>query len=541
MTKKLTFKNKVLGFFLILLGLLGSSAFNKSHAQAPYCSATTNYGPCSNYNMYVGTVRVQQGSTVLFNKANDACNTSATSGGGYTLISSTPSFSLSGGSNYSMTFNTGPTYTVKIGVWIDMNQDYDFADAGEFISTGWADLTPGVTNMQTRNFTLGCSGIKSGTTRMRIRSEYQYGTALSAGASCVTINYGETEDYTITLALPTSISAGFYMPSTAYVGTPVKMTNNNQTGYTGHQWDIDDNGTNEYTSVNANHVFNTAGTQCVRLRSQNCLGRDSVLKCINIIAPVVKPIADFAANTNEVERFGTVNFLDLSTQGPTYWSWFMYDPVDSINTRLDVESFNSNLVGSNPFVNANPSVFFNKTGNYTVCLQTSNAVGPSSLRCKKNYVRVTPFKDNNMGAGTVQPIYEAVGNIIDDGGRTGNYSNNRIDYATIIPCGASKITLKFSQFKVKAGDLLKIYDGPNAAGKALHPGTGFTLGSVPTGPIVANSGAMYLYFSTTITDVDSGFIASWTTEKGVTPAPIASFTIPDTLYNPNTYTFVNTS
>ena len=82
-------------------------------------------------------------------------------------------------------------------------------------------------------------------------------------------------------------------------------------------------------------------------------------------------------------------------------------------------------------------------------MQTSNNQGPSSLLCKPAYVRVTPFKDNNMGAGTVQPIFESSGNIIDDGGRTGNYSNNRIDYATIIPCGAKKITLNTKCFNLK--------------------------------------------------------------------------------------------
>jgi hypothetical protein len=539
MTKKFTFKNsKVLGYLLILLGLFGSSAYNLSQAQAPYCSATSTNSPCSSWNMYVGSVRVAQGSNVIFNKANDGCNTTS---GGYTLMSTTPSFTLNGGSTYTMSFNTGPSYPVHMGVWIDLNRDNDFGDAGEFLSGSWADISNGVTNIQARTAYVGCNGISAGTSRMRVRSEYYNQANFSAGSSCSSIYYGETEDYTITLATSTSLAAGFYMPTTAFEGTPVKMTNNNQTGYIKHEWDIADNGSVEYNTTNANHIFTTLGTNCVRLKSQNCLGRDSILKCINIIAPTAKPVVDFASNTNEVERYGTINFLDLSTNGPTYWSWYMYDPADSIATRQDVETFNSNLVGNNPFVNANPNVFFNRTGNYTVCLQTSNSQGPSSLLCKKNHIRVTPFKDNNMGAGTVQPIFEASGNIIDDGGRTANYSNNRVDYATIIPCSAKKITLKFSQFKVAAGDLLKIYDGTNAAGVPLHPGNGFTAGNVPTGPIVANSGAMYLYFSTNGTGVDSGFIASWTTEKGIAAAPIASFTIPDTLYNPINYTYVNTS
>ena len=539
MKKKFTFKNQVLGVFLILLSVLGSSTFNQSRAQSPYCSVAHTAATCPTYNMYIGKIRVQQGSNILFDKGDDGCNQTSNTVN-YTMMSTTPSFSLSGGSNYTMSFSTGNNYAVHIAVWVDLNGDFDFADASEYISTGWADITTGG-SLQARTFTLGCAGIKPGSTRMRVRTDYTGSAQWSAGASCSNVNYGETEDYTISLAIPSSLAAGFYMPSNAYVGTPVKMTNSNPTGYIAHQWDIDDNGSIEYNTTNATHIFNTGGTNCVRLKSQNCLGRDSALRCINIISPTSKPAVDFASNTNEVERFGTVNFLDLSTNGPTYWSWYMYDPADSIGTRQDVEMYNSNLVGGNPFTNANPNVFFNRTGTYTVCLQTSNSVGPSSLLCKTAYVRVTPFKDNNMGAGTVQPIYEASGNIIDDGGRTGNYSNNRIDYATIIPCGAKKITLTFKQFKVQTGDLLKIYDGTDASGKPLHPGTGFTLGSVPMAPIVATSGAMYLYFSTNGSGVDSGFIASWTTEKGTVASPVASFSIPDTLYNPNYYTFKNTS
>lgn len=540
MTQKITFKNsKVLGYLLILIGMLGSSAYNLSHAQSPYCSAPTTNSPCSSWSMYVGTVRVQQGSNVLFNKADDQCNTTS---GGYTMMSSSPSFALSGGGNYTFSFSTGPSYPIHIGVWVDLNGDYDFNDAGEWVSSGWSDISNGVGNVQSRTATIACNGIVSGTTRMRVRSEYYGMGAWAAGDACRSISYGETEDYTIKIGTSTSLSAGFYMASQAYIGTPVKMTNNNQSGYIGHSWDVDDNSSIEYTTTDATNIFKTAGTNCVRLRSWNCLGRDSVLKCINIVSPSSKPVVDFASNTNEVERFGTVNFLDLSTNGPTYWSWYMYDKADSAATRQDIETYNSNLVGNNPYTNSSPSVFFNKIGNYTVCLQTSNNQGPSSLLCKPLYVRCTPFKDNNMGAGTVQPIYESSGNILDDGGRTGNYSNNRIDYATIIPCGAKKINLKFSQFKVQAGDYLKIYDGIDAGGTPLHPGLGFTAGVSPMGTtIVATSGAMYLYYSTNGTGVDSGFIASWTTEKGSTAAPVASFTVPDTLYNPISYTYTNTS
>ncbi len=560
MTKKITLKNsKVLGLFIILLGLLGSSSFNQSQAQS-YCIPFSYYG-CNYSNISYGViervvVKDINGSS-LFSKAADGCSqptpsAPAVSPNGFTLMSTKPSFTLSSGSKYSLgvsvTMATGTSYAINYGMWIDLNRDGNYS-ANEYMSTGWGTIASanalGVGGtLQTKDFTVPC-GVTPGTSRMRIIASYNF-AALTAGLSCPTytansFQYGEVEDYTITLANPTSLAAGFYMPSTTYVGAVVKLTNNNQAGYIGHQWDVDDNGSIEYTTTNASTIFTSTGTRCIRLKSQNCLGRDSVLKCINVIDPTAKPVVDFAVVANEIERFGTANFLDLTTNGPTYWSWYMYDPIDSAATRMDVESLNSTLVGNDPYKNQNPAIFFNRTGNYTVCMQASNNKGPSSLLCKPNYLRVTPFKDNPLGAGTVQPIYEQSGNIMDDGGRNGNYSNNRIDYATIIPCGAETITLKFAQCKLATGDLLKIYDGVDANGKPLHPGTGFTLGVVPTAPIVAKSGAMYLYFSTNGSGTDSGFLASWTTKRGPIVAPIADFVIPDTLYNPVNYTYTNTS
>ncbi|MCB9251422.1 MAG: DUF5011 domain-containing protein [Flavobacteriales bacterium] len=566
MTKKFTTKHKLLGFILMILGLMGSSSFNQTQAQS-YCEGYSYYGCAysSYYYFPIERVNVKDVSgNYLLQKPADACNqgfiTSTNSvGNGYSLVSTKPSFSLSSGSKYTLETSAsygyigyGGTYSVYIYCWIDLNRDGVFS-SNEYMSNGWSQMNTGGKEpftggpLTANTFTVPC-GVKAGTSRMRLMSSYSY--QLNANSPCPTgisgsptYYYGETEDYTIDLANPTSLAAGFYMPTSAFVGTPIKMTNNNQTGYIAHQWDIDDDGSIEYVTTNATHIFNSVGNRCVRLKSQNCLGRDSVLRCINIVNPTSKPIVDFASNTNEVERFGTVDFIDLSQNGPTYWSWYMFDPKDSVNTRIDVETYNNNLVGNDPYTNANPEVFFNTIGTYTVCLQTSNNLGPSSVLCKPNYIRVTPFKDNNLGAGTVQPIYEQSGNLIDDGGRTGNYSNNRVDYATIIPCGAKKINLQFHQFKVASGDILRVYDGIDATGTPLHTGNGFTAGNSPslTTPIVATSGALYVYFTSNGSGNDSGFIASWTTERGPIVPPDADFDIPDTLYNPNTYTFINTS
>ncbi len=562
MTKSFTLKQVALSTAFLLFGLMNSVlSYGQSYC-VPYSYYGCNYNSTTRYGVIERVQLTDVGNNMLYNKSASGCDAGLTTalptvGAGWSLVTTTPAFTLSSGSKYTMgvsaSMTSGATmynYVMNIYMWVDLNRDGNFA-ANEFMSSGWTGPSTNTTaygvggNIQNNSFTLPC-GITPGTSRMRLILSYSY--VLSAGQSCYTgisttptFYYGEIEDYTVNLANPTSLAAGFFMPSTAFVGTVVKMTNTNQTGYISHQWDVNDDGSVEYNTINASHIFTSTGTKCIRLKSANCLGRDSILKCVNIVAPTAKPVIDFAVVANEIERYGNANFLDLSTNGPTYWSWFMYDKSDSAASRTNVEFFNSNLVGNNPYANQNPSVFFSNPGNFTVCLQASNSVGPSAIVCKPNYLRVTPPKDNPLGAGTVQPIYEQSGNIIDDGGRNGNYSNNRVDYATIIPCGAKTITLSFSQFRLGAGDVLKIYDGQNAAGTPLHTGVGFTNTVKPTGPIVATSGAMYIYFKTDGTSVDSGFVASWVTVRGPSVAPVADFVIPDTLYNPVSYKYINTS
>ncbi|MFM9945076.1 MAG: GEVED domain-containing protein, partial [Bacteroidia bacterium] len=152
--------------------------------------------------MSVNAVEILDGSTVVYSKGHAGspyygCEAAT---GQYTLISSSPSFTLKSGKTYSFGFTTGISYPVGVGVWIDLNADNDFADAGEYISTGWAcssgNLQPSVSTLTyfTSTIPAGCA---PGTTRMRIRTTYSACTANDNG--CTVYNYGEAEDYTINL------------------------------------------------------------------------------------------------------------------------------------------------------------------------------------------------------------------------------------------------------------------------------------------------------------------------------------------------------
>jgi len=118
-------------------------------------------------------------------------------------------------------------------------------------------------------------------------------------------------------------------------------------------------------------------------------------------------------------------------------------------------------------------------------------------------------------------------------------SSNRIEYKLILPCEAIKITLTFSYFNVASGSFLRIYDGTDPSGTPLHPGSGFTNGNPPS-TLVAVSGAMYVYFSSSGSSSKDSFLACWTSTVNSKP-PVAKFEIADTIYSQVYNTFVNTS
>ncbi|MFY0645173.1 MAG: DUF5011 domain-containing protein, partial [Bacteroidia bacterium] len=278
---------------------------------------------------------------------------------------------------------------------------------------------------------------------------------------------------------------------------------------------------------------------------------------IVIVNPTAPPVADFVATKNVVELFDVFQLIDLSSNGATYWNWFLTNGNDTIDAT-DMPG----LQGGDPFTHKDPMIFtgtnppgpklFPDRGLWTVCLQSSNGLGSSAITCKTDYIEVTKTSFN-MGPETSLPnniITAKTGTLYDKGGPINNYTVPEANLeALIAPCGAKSVTLEFEQFKLLANANLKIYDGQNALGTPLHPGSGFTESAPPTGPITANSGLMYLLWNSTVGATDSGFIANWTSVAGSGAAPVADFDIvgaqgileTDTLINAVVYNFINTS
>ncbi|MBL6447986.1 fibronectin type III domain-containing protein [Fulvivirga sp. 29W222] len=116
-------------------------------------------------------------------------NNNSGSNGGYADFTS-QSTSVSKGSSYTITITpawAGTVYREAYGVWIDYNQDGDFADAGEQVYSRSRTNASSVSG----SFTIPSSAL-SGATRMRVSMKYN-----ADPTSCETFTYGEVEDYTV--------------------------------------------------------------------------------------------------------------------------------------------------------------------------------------------------------------------------------------------------------------------------------------------------------------------------------------------------------
>ena len=148
--------------------------FTTTDVQLNYCnSASTNVN-----DEYIGRVQlntIDNSSGAQFYTDFTSVSTTLTKDTQFT-ITVTPTW-------------TGTVYNEGYSVWIDYNIDGDFDDAGEQV---WTNARTNSTPVS-GNFTIP-SGAVEGSTRMRVSMKYN-----AIPTSCETFQYGEVEDYTVTI------------------------------------------------------------------------------------------------------------------------------------------------------------------------------------------------------------------------------------------------------------------------------------------------------------------------------------------------------
>lgn len=168
-------------------------------------STSTQYEWISNVN--VGTINnttTGSGSYADYT----ALSTNLTKGTAYN-IKLTPAYS---GSAYSEYFN----------VYVDYNNDKDFADAGETVYSSAA-----TTAMVTGTFTVPTTAI-TGVVRMRVIMSDSPITS-----SCGSYSYGETEDYSLNLVSATSCNTPATLSASSVTSSGAVLSWGNVTGATG--------------------------------------------------------------------------------------------------------------------------------------------------------------------------------------------------------------------------------------------------------------------------------------------------------------------
>ncbi len=165
----------------------------------------------------------------IINVTVNTLNTSSGCGAGsYTIYppagTQTTTLLKGGAYNFSMSVDIG-SGTHGAGVWFDFNQNGSFADAGEFFLIGNS-----ITALTTTTIPIYVP-ITANTGLVAMRVRYAFATTVTSAMSCTMTagGWGETEDYTVTIAIPTACNA-----TTLNCGATIAGTTNGSTDYFAH-------------------------------------------------------------------------------------------------------------------------------------------------------------------------------------------------------------------------------------------------------------------------------------------------------------------
>ncbi len=184
-------------------------AISLNTAYAQYCTPPYE-NACSASNDFINNFSLNSLSNVA-----SGCN-----GNVNNYINYAPSGALTtsveSGASYAIIMQAGIQWPQGFGVWIDLNNDNDFDDLDEYL---YASPNASI-NQFTGTLTVPSDPAYIGERRMRVRCKYN--SIVLANESCTSFNYGETEDYTITITPATT--------SMEYTSSTVTQTNFNALG-----------------------------------------------------------------------------------------------------------------------------------------------------------------------------------------------------------------------------------------------------------------------------------------------------------------------
>jgi len=327
--------------------------------------------------------------------------------------------------------------------------------------------------------------------------------------------------------------ASFSKPDTAWLGSPTVFLNANKASRTtGATWYV--NGVMVSDSIHLEYTPTNSGYDTISLVMENCSGTDSAAQLV-FVSPILRaPKVDFSASGEDIYTGDIIRLLDLSANGVTQWQWdispkVVYDPFLLIWSR-------THWYGNNDSNAANPTVYFDYPGIYTVKLTVANSFGADSL-VKTSYIKV---RQKATMCDIPWDTDGSYGTLFDNGGEDGNYSPglNGLNKCTyLISSCKGEVDLDISQFDLGQNDYLKIYDGRDNASRPLWDAINYPDGmtgnkqdrSVNTS-ITAQSGSVYFEFTSdnNAQTTGKGFAIDWEINPVTWSAPTAAINMPDT-------------
>ncbi|MEW7280843.1 S8 family serine peptidase [Aquimarina sp. 2201CG1-2-11] len=260
--------------------------FTTTTTQLNYCSAQGNDAS----EEYIG--RVQLGSI----------NNSSVVGNGYTDHTSI-STSLSKGVSNTITVTptwTGSTFNEAYGAWIDYNQNGDFEDAGEQVWTQSRTQNASVSG----SFTVPNTAT-NGATRMRVIMRYN-----TAPSPCGSFNFGEVEDYTVTIQAGGTGTNDICEGIAAWSSSQTYQTGDKVT-YQGNLYERTATGWTNLGACGTNSRNSLFATQ-----SEKQLPEENRL--IIHPNPVTNGYLNIQTNTLEIKRYTIINTLGQTIQQGTF-------------------------------------------------------------------------------------------------------------------------------------------------------------------------------------------------------------------------------
>lgn len=281
------------------------------------CTVTSAGAQLTVTDYCVGTVT--NAHTTDYMTAISVATTSLNSTPGLVGNAANNYYALLTGSNNTATFFQAYSYTASVtvlsgnanpegvGIWIDFNNDGDFADANEFLGT--ASIASTATGTITMNIPANAT---TGSRRMRVRNVRNQ--TMTQGSVCTTYARGTTVDYIVTIAQPAGPAITSFTPSSYCADTGlITITGTNLTGGT-----LTIGGT-AVTPV----VVNAAGTQLTATVNAGISGAVVVTtpggtatsSNFSVTAP---PAVTLSAATGSICAGESSNVITLTAGGSSY-------------------------------------------------------------------------------------------------------------------------------------------------------------------------------------------------------------------------------